>query len=336
MKFICIADIHLSMYSQDRIVHGLPERLYYINKVLRSIADYAVNKSITNIVVAGDVFHTKSIIHTLAQSMLLDFIRYYRNNITFYVVNGNHDMSTRTGEGVSALKCLDNEPNVYMMHEPKQVENILFVPWNPKTMYDDIKKGDTEYLISHFGLDEAELSSGISIVADIKLRDLKHYKKCILGHYHKPQELGNVIYVGSSIQLDWGEKHEDKRFLVVDSQNHMIESVLTEGYIKHYVLELNSDNKDDIVKQAQDLKNSGHYVNIHKMSNDVDIVDLQENFRVVDKVEKDITHRGIVGSMSMVDKLNKYMEIKEVPEKLRPEYLKCALDIIDSVSHQEG
>jgi alkyl sulfatase BDS1-like metallo-beta-lactamase superfamily hydrolase len=116
----------------------------------------------------------------------------------------------------------------------------------------------------------------------------------------------------------------------------MIESVLTEGYIKHYVLELNSDNKDDIVKQAQDLQNSGHYVNIHKMSNDVDIVDLQENFRVVDKVEKDITHRGIVGSMSMVDKLNKYMEIKEVPEKLRPEYLKCALDIIDSVSHQEG
>lgn len=336
MRFICIADIHLSMYSQDPIVKRLPSRLYYLNLVLRNTAEYAIQNEINIIVIAGDIFHTKSVIHSLAQSILLNFIRDYQNNIIFYVIDGNHDMSSKSGEGVSALKCLDNEPNVYMMHEPNQVENILFVPWNPKTMHDDIKKGDTEYLISHFGLDEAELSSGISIVADIKLRNLKHYKKCILGHYHKPQELGNVIYVGSSIQLDWGEKHEDKRFLIVDTQKHMIDSVLTEGYIKHYVLELTSDNKDDIVKQAQDLQNSGHYVNIHKMSNDVDIGDLQENFRVVDKVEKDITHRGIVGSMSMVDKLNKYMEIKEVPEKLRPEYLKCALDIIDSVSHQEG
>lgn len=330
MKFICIADIHLSMYSQDPIIHGTPERLYHLNLVLRNIADYAVANGIRVMVIAGDVFHTKSVIHSLAQSVLLDFVRYYRELIVFYIIDGNHDMSSKSGEGVSALKCLDREIT-WMIHEPIKVQNILFVPWNPKTMKQDIAKGEAEYLISHLGLNEAELSSGISIVSDIKLRDLKHYKKCILGHYHKPQELGNVVIPGSVVQLDWGEKHEEKRFLIVDTEKHTMESVPTEGYRKHYVLELTSDNKNEVTEQAQEMKDGGHYVKIHRMSSDVDISDLQDNFRVVDKVERDITNRGIDSTMSTTDKLNRYMEIREIPEKDRSKYLKCAMNIISAV-----
>lgn len=331
MKFICIADIHLSMYSQDPIIKGIPLRLHYLDLVLRNIAEYAIRSEINIIVIAGDIFHTKSVIHALAQMFLLNYVRDYQDSIIFYAIDGNHDCSLKSGDGVSALHCLDNEPNVYMFHKPKQVDNILFVPWNPKTMKQDIMKGEAEYLISHLGLDEAELSSGISIVSDIKLRDLQRYKKCILGHYHKPQELGNVVIPGSIIQLDWGEKHEEKRFLIVDTDKHTVESILTDGYRKHYVLELTSDNKDEISKQAMKLKQNGDYVNIHRMSSDVSVDDLRENFRVVDKVERDITNRGINSTMSTRDKLNKYMEIKEVPKKDRPKYLECAMNIISAV-----
>jgi len=335
MKFIGIADLHLSMYSQDPIIKGMPERLYYLNFVLRDIAEYAIAHSIENIVIAGDTFHTKSIIHSLAQSVLLDWIRDYNPKLTFWIIDGNHDMSSKSGEGVSALKCVDNEPNVVMMHEPKQVEEILFVPWHAKTMVKTIKENTSPFLVSHLGLNEAQLNSGISIISDIKIGDLRRYGRCIFGHYHAPQEIGNVIIPGSIIQLDWGEKHEEKRFLVVDTEADSVQSVPTTGYKKHYVIEITSENKEEQVLEAKKLQEEGHIVNLHRISGDVNVEDLREDFRIIDKVEKDITNRGIDSSMSTVDKLKRYMEIQEVPAEEQEAYLRCALDIIRATTGEE-
>jgi len=331
MRFIFIADIHLSLYGQDPYIHGMPERLYNLNVVLRQIADYALENKIFNIVIGGDVFHTKSIIHSLAQSILIDYVNEYsRKGIIFYVIDGNHDMSSKSGDGVSALKCLDSIEGVWMMHTPQTIYNVLFVPWNAKTMEDTIKNGTEDYLISHFGLNEAELSSGISIVSDLGLTDLRQYKHCYLGHYHKGQTVGNTTYVGSIMQMDWGEKGEDKRFLIIDTDNHSCTSILTSGYKKHYELELTTANKTEVIAEARQLKEEGHHVKINKMES-VDVTDINEEFRVVDKTERDITNRGITESMTMEDKLNRFMTIKEVPEELLEAHMVIAKEIIDAV-----
>ena len=99
--------------------------------------DYAEDNNIPNIVIAGDTFHTKSIIHALAQSVLLDFVKSFPE-LNFIIIDGNHDMSSKSGDGVSALRCLDDVNNVDMIHESKQIENIAFVPWHPKKMKNDI------------------------------------------------------------------------------------------------------------------------------------------------------------------------------------------------------
>jgi DNA repair exonuclease SbcCD nuclease subunit len=190
MKFIYTADLHLSSYSQDRIdsTTHLPERLSGIYTSFCEILNYGMDNNIKNVVIGGDIFHNKSLIHSIAQSRLLDIVRVYRE-IYFIIEDGNHDMSSMTGDGVSALKCLDNEVNVKTIHNTCIIDNILFVPWNPRNMISDIKEGRTNYLISHFGLNEGKLNSGISIVSDIGLKDLKQYKRCYLGHYHTPQEV---------------------------------------------------------------------------------------------------------------------------------------------------
>lgn len=330
MRFIYIADIHLSLYGQDPYIHGLPERLYYLDKVLRQIADYALEHKISNIVIGGDIFHTKSIIHSLAQSILLDYVNEYAaKGLIFIVIDGNHDMSSKSGDGVSALKCLDSVSGVEMLHVPQVKENILFVPWNAKTMEETIKKGTEDYLISHFGLNEAELNSGISIVSDLGLTDVRGYKHCYLGHYHKGQTVGNVTYVGSVMQMDWGEKNEEKRFLIIDSIQGTCQPVPTSGYKKHYELELTSTNKIEVVTQARQLQEDGHHVKINKVeaTDDSDII---SEFRVIDKTERDITNRGINQSMSLDDKLARFIEVKEVPEELRELHMEVAKEIIDS------
>jgi len=331
MKFVGTADIHLSMYSMDRILKGLPERLFYLKTVLINIAEYTISKNINNIVVAGDVFHTKSIIHSLAQSILLDFINNY-TSINFHIIDGNHDMSSKSGEGVSALKCLDNCSNVNMMHDACIIEDILFLPWNPKTMYQSIKESKESYLVSHFGINEAMLNSGISIVSEIKASDLTHFKKCFLGHYHLPQNLGNTFIFGSPIQLDWGEKGEKKRFLVVDTDTNTVESVETDGYKKYIEIDLNSNDIKETLNlydQARELKKQGHEIKFNVITSGVDVSSIKDEFRIIDKVEKDITNRGINTAMSKEDILSRYIEIHEIPESKRDLYLRVGKEIID-------
>lgn len=330
MKFICTADLHLSIYSNDKInpETGLSDKLSNIINAMENMAKYAIDNNIKNIVIAGDTNHNKSVIHTIAQSILLDFVRKYVDELFFYIINGNHDMSGKSKNPVSSLKGLDNEPNIKMIHYPEQIENILFVPWDPTDMIDYVKNNSSDYLISHFGLNEGQLSSGISLISDLKLTDLKNYKHVILGHYHKPQELKNVWYCGSLVQLDWGEKHEDKRFLLVDTDNDIIESIESTGYKKYYSFEVDNENKQDIMNEGKKLQEEGHNVVFEKIEN-VDTSSFEEEFKFIDKFERDITNRGISTSMSKSNIVEEYMKIQEIPENKWDIYKDVGLEIIN-------
>jgi len=334
MKFICTADLHLSAYTNDPVINGVPEKLHYTLLVINNIILYAKKQKIFNIVIAGDIFHTKNIIHSLAQSELLDLIR-SNKDITFYCINGNHDLSSRSGQGVSALKCLDNENNVRMFHNTTLIENIYFVPWDPDNMINDIKSGPTNsFLVAHLGVNEAKLSSGISIMSDIKLSDFKKYSHCFLGHYHKPQNVGNVTYIGSPIQMDWGEKNEEKRFIIVDSETGKIKSVPTDGYRKYYEFDLTKDNRDNLLKECETLQKGGHYIKLNKIE-EFDTNEIDDKFRVVTKIDKDITNRGITSSMSTDEKISRYLEIKNIPENDRDIFKKEGINIINQCENKK-
>lgn len=324
MRFISIADLHFALYSNDRIdqVTGMSERLSNITKALIYILDYATENKIDNIIVKGDIIHTKNIIHSFVQSLLLSIFNNY-SNLNFYLITGNHDVSTQSGTGVSALEGLHRN-NVHVITEPLQIENMLLVPWY-NGMVDFIKNNSADLLLSHFGLNEATLSSGISLVSDIKLKDLKNYEHVLLGHYHNPQSVGNTIYSGSIIQLNWGEKEEDKRFLVCDSQDKEIESIPIEGYQKHFVFEVTSENKDEILGQAKELQQEGHKVVLNK-TEDFDDSGITEEFKVNDKVDRDVTNRGVNLSMSEDERMERFLDIKGIEDK--EEYLEVGREIV--------
>ena len=332
MKFALTADIHLSGYSNDKIVNQLPERLNSIKNVLYQIADYCIANDIFTIVIAGDILHGKSIIHALAQSIMLEYFRDYVKMLEFIIIDGNHDLSGKGKDAVSALKSLDNEPNVIRYTEPTMVDDIYFVPWS-YDMIDNIKNNSAKYLISHFGLNEGILNSGTSITADIGIPQLRgKYKYVLLGHYHQPQLLRDheieVYYVGSPIQIDWGEKNEEKRFLVVDTEKDEIESIPTKGYTKYIEYTLTNDNKKEIIEEAKKLKDAGHFVKLVK-SEKINTSDIETEFIVVDKTEKDITNRGIDSTMTLEDKLKKFLEIKEIPEDQIDDYMKIGIECIN-------
>lgn len=335
MKFAFTADVHLSSYSQDRIDDDskLPERLHSIKNVLYEIADYCIDNQIEYMVLGGDLLHNKSIIYSIAQNVLLEFFRHYQRKLNFIVIDGNHDLSAKGGEAVSALTSLDYEP--YVTRIPfgdfERMENMLFVPYSTNIV-DIIKKNKSDILISHFGLNEGVLNSGLSIIADLGLKDLiGKYKLVLLGHYHKPQEIIrddiSLFYVGSPIQLDWGEREDEKRFLVVDSQTLEVKSIPTKNYKKHIQLQITKSNKNKILEEAQKAKDAGHYVKLVK-TDETDLNDIADQFIVVDKSEKDITNRGLSSSMTDDEIMQKFLDIKEIPKDEHEIYLEIVKDII--------
>jgi|GEM_PF-1352541 len=338
MRFAFTADIHLSKYGQDRIENnsGLPERLHSIKTCLYEMTSYCKENGIENVVIGGDILHGKSVIYAIAQDILLQFLEDHKD-LNFYVIDGNHDLSGKGSEVVSALRPLAtigkhvkwiSYKDVLKLDEP----DMIFVPYS----YDiskNVKKYKSRILVSHFGLNEAVINSGISMVSDLSVKDLiGRYELVLLGHYHKPQEYirdnFKLYYSGSLIQLDWGEKNDEKRFLIVDTDKLDVISIPIKAYKKHIEIHVTNENKIEALKEAQKQKEAGNYVKIITTEK-VDLGNVIEHFNVVDKSEKDITDRGITSSMSQVDKLKKYLEIQKMPTE--GIYMNMALEIINEV-----
>ena len=336
MKFVFTGDLHLSKYGQDLINHdsALPERLNSIKSVLNQMAKYCIDNNISTIIIGGDLLHGKSIIYAIAQKIMLDYFRSYPQ-ITFYVIDGNHDLSGKGSDAISALLSLNHEPNVRRIDNTHEMlENILFVPYSFQ-MVSVIKNSKADILISHFGLNEGILNSGISIVADIAIKDLiGKYKLVLLGHYHKPQEIINdninLYYAGSPIQLDWGEKNEEKRFLVVDTETLQVESILTAGYKKYLEYEITEDNKQEIIERAHKDQESGNYVKVVKKDK-IELGDNINGLQIVDKSEVNITNRGVSTNMSKMDILRQYVISKEIPQNEIEEYINTVKQLVEGV-----
>lgn len=332
MKFAFIADLHLSGYTQDKIQNNLPERLDSIRTSLYSMGNYCLQTKIETIIIGGDSLHGKSIIYAIAQDVLVNFFSEFPS-LQFIVIDGNHDLSGKSQDSISALSSIKHIPNVRWVSRIPQLlyEDIVCIPYTSNIAEQVKKHYEGKILISHFGLNEGILNSGISVVADIKLKDLiGRWKLVLLGHYHKPQQIIqdniSLYYVGSPIQLDWGEKNEEKRFLVVDSDTLSVESVPTIGYKKYVEFILTRENKQEIISKAKQLQDDGNYVKLIR-NIDMDVEELKDDFRVIDKVDKDITNRGITSSMSKEEKIERYLDIKEITEKEL--YKTIAVDIID-------
>jgi DNA repair exonuclease SbcCD nuclease subunit len=338
MKIVAIGDIHLSKYSQDKIEDSsnLPERLHSIKQSLYEVAIYCRNNGIDTIIIAGDLLHGKSIIYAIAQELMLNYFKDF-NDLQFIVIDGNHDLSAKGKDTVSALRPLEQFSNVQWIRFDTtyhlQNDDMLFIPYS-YNLPQVIKSNKARILVSHFGLSEATLNSGMSIISDISLKDLQdRYELVILGHYHKPQEIIRenikIYYTGSVIQLDWGEKGEEKRFLVIDTETLEVDSVPLSSYKKHIEIEVTADNIDDALKEAKLSKEKGDHVKVI-LKEKVDIESLKGDYNIVDKTEKNITNRGITSTMSQVDKFKTYLDINEIPEEEHKFYLEEILKIIEN------
>lgn len=348
MKFLFTADVHLKLWSDKEYTDdGLPLKLVEILNVLEQMCEYAKKNKIKNIVIGGDLNDTKGIASVRAFVLFKKMVERY-NDIHFYLLHGNHDaVASEYENNESAIQLVDGPENVSTILEPKIVENILFIPYS-KYVGEEIrdvlsknKDKDVNILISHFGLNEATLSSGISIKSSLSAKSLTMFDLVLLGHYHKPQmiEADNtkIYYVGSPIAIRRDEAGEEKRFFEVDSKDCKVKIIPSEGYRKYF--EFKIDENSDVEKIKEEIlkyQNEGHHIVLKNSLANVpkELEELTETVQYVDVYEPDVTIRGITAAMSDEEQMKKYMEIENIPEEDFDLYLNIGLECIHAASEE--
>jgi DNA repair exonuclease SbcCD nuclease subunit len=326
MRRIAIADIHLSAYKDDKMASsGLPQRLHDLIGVIRIICKFARTNKIKFIDILGDLHHDKNIIFTDAQNAFKDIIVEFPD-LHFVIFSGNHDLSSTGDYQTSAISAFEGYDNVSCYTEPVVIDNITIVPYSNQMVNHVLEADPNDILLSHFGLSEGQLQSGLSIISDIKMSNLSKFKLVLLGHYHLPQKIENentiLYYVGSPIHMSWNDKNQQKRFLVYDTETLEVESLPLKGYVQYRELTITSDSDPkEILKEAAELKERGCKVKVRNKTKEKVENSSPEVIVIEEGGDIDITQRGVNTGMTTVEKMQKYTELQEIPEEEREMYM---------------
>jgi hypothetical protein len=82
------------------------------------------------------------------------------------------------------------------------------------------------------------------------------------------------------------------------------------------------------LKEAKKLRDAGHHIKLVTTEKLKLTADMKE-INIVENIDEDITNRGITSGMDEVEKMTKFLEIKEIPENEREAYLATAKQIVE-------
>jgi DNA repair exonuclease SbcCD nuclease subunit len=152
----------------------------------------------------------------------------------FVIINvGNHDQFLKDGS-IHSLRMFAGRKRIKVVPETgaiyADVENTCRMAIHPYTenlsalqnfIAETADAGDdTMFLVLHQAVKNALLSNGEIDKTGIAVKQLrsKSFEAVILGHYHRPQQIGEnkIFYVGSPYQINSGEGGEEKRFIVYE------------------------------------------------------------------------------------------------------------------------
>lgn len=263
-KFLLFSDIHVHPHkkSQDR----LQDCLECLDWVFQTAKDHKVDA----ILFGGDLLHDRQKIDTLTYHKVYSILEKYQNECyKTYLLVGNHDMWFANSWSVSSVvpfRALKN----FSVIEKTDVKDIAGVNWHfiPYT-HDPVTelhvlapKITNSYLLAHLAVDGAKLNSSGS-VADVIIehdgdmvkieRNLfSAYRRAFFGHYHSHQKLTDTVeYIGSPLQLSFGEAGDEKYVIILDSSNDSLQYIKNDFSPKHFYIkqsEIDNYSKAELQK----------------------------------------------------------------------------------------
>ena len=258
MKILLSADLHIAAHKKST------ERLIDTINILKWIFETAHERDIETVIIAGDLFQDRSKIDIAAYQWTFETFLKYGKGLQIYLLLGNHDLLHRLKCDISSVRPLSVLSEVTVIGEPCTLSisgyPVSFLPFTIDPA-EDLKhiKNDSKFklLIGHLAVSGAKIAGGhhISDVmvehdGDMTIVDAEVFKdwdQVFLGHYHQSQRVAdNIEYIGSPIELNFGEAFEQKHIIEYDLETHEKEYIVNEFSPKHLILDPNEVDEYDL------------------------------------------------------------------------------------------
>ena len=225
MKTILFSDLHLS-----------PSTFGTCMQILRRILSEA-NKLSAKVYFLGDFFDTVYSKGTLPVDMLNNLMSFFKKewNVKLLMFPGNHDYmdAAETEHGLTPFGYCNNL--ITILDKPCVIDRQLFIPWrrdNGTLKKIITENSDVDVIFAHLDIVGFMLNASKISTEGLQMTDLPTDMPIYTGHYHTPQTIGNIRYLGSPFQLSLSEA-EDKKSLVVLSQDYQVDHLIQIDYGPH-------------------------------------------------------------------------------------------------------
>jgi len=255
-KFLLVSDVHIHPHKKNE------QRLYDCLNALEWAFETAIENNIQSILFCGDLFQTRQKIDVLSYQKTFElFEKYALSNLTVYLLLGNHDLWHKDKSDISSVNPLRSIPNVTIIAKPSvlKIEGVpvAFLPYTENPIVDvKLIEDKAKILCGHVAIDGALLNQKYSTKADVSVEfdgDMQKvgvdifdsFDRVFLGHYHAAQVLNDKVeYVGSPLQLNFGEAEQDKHIIIYDTDNDQKEYVKNTFSPEHIII--NEKNIDTV------------------------------------------------------------------------------------------
>lgn len=258
VQAVIITDTHLfeKHTRADSLISCNYEDVY---NVCSQAIQLAKENNLKEVFHAGDFFDSrKHQSQSLLQMAENIFQLFEDNQITLYIINGNHD-STDYESSYSFLSPYKHHPFIKLIPvshfidlETTRIHLLSFFDNDRyikeleevKTKLSDKLKN---VLITHIGIHGALRNNGEKEQSSITFEMFKEFDKVLIGHYHNLSSHinGKVVYIGASLQHNFGEDNNKGVTLLTDRLKlNKVQASFKE--YKNFEVDVASLTKEDI------------------------------------------------------------------------------------------
>lgn len=363
-EILIFSDIHIHNHKRSS------ERLEDCLDALKWVFQTAIDREIKEVIFCGDLFHDRQTIDVLIyQRTFNTFEKYLAKDFGLTLLLGNHDLWHYERWDISSVNPFRAFQNITVIDQPclstyeiyGKAYTFAYLPYthNPvkdlatvNEMWEEAKNTcpDDEFmgrklLFGHVAIDSAlwnlkyKTRSEVSVEHDgdmtvVGPEIFEGWDQVFLGHYHAEQVLGdkkNVEYVGSPLELSFGEAFQHKHIIIYDVETGEKEYIRNEFSPKHLIIPEKDLDKYDL---------EGNFVRleVEDMTNS-DLIDMRNEINKskaasleIKPVQKDEEEIELIEDAKSIlyqedEMLEKYVEETDTADLDESKLLKIGKDI---------
>ena len=262
MKLLCYADVQATDGSERCFGDpSVPLQQWRVVRFYERLLAVYTEHQCDGLVDLGDTTDDRSSIPMPTIDAVIGGLEQFPDSDYHFKIIGNHEQYLRNTQ-VNVGRMFSAKFTVIANTGVVEHDNLAMLfcsfPADHDALAKVIKSTAYEYrnkklaMFGHFQAVGARMGSGEALTG-IPKSVLKPFHVGMLGHIHIPQTvLGNIHYVGSPFQQDFGEADEDKRVGIVDTDTLKVTWVPLEDFPRYYRVGLDEFEKSMAVDGASE------------------------------------------------------------------------------------